>query len=208
MGAGAGMQHPQLVSRAQTGSSWPSSCCRHTKHLCYLFSPLAGSACFTQSPARTASDAASWPHRPQPSLQVPAASRGSQCKRSQRRSAQQGYCWGSTAGAQWGDGSALTRMPPQQGRHTSRCEPPARVLLERLTLLVESKGGLRQEGLPGQGGSNRLSGSSQQLSRGCAGREGGRGQAPVHHKGPLVTEHSVKLLFHLSPKMPLENQLM
>lgn len=52
-----------------------------------------------------------------------------------------GTAGGAAAGGWWGDGSALTPMPPQQGRHTSRCEPQVVVLLEMLMLLVESKGG-------------------------------------------------------------------
>lgn len=45
-------QHPQLISREQTASLWPSSCCGGTKHLYYLFSLLTGSTCFAQSPAQ------------------------------------------------------------------------------------------------------------------------------------------------------------
>lgn len=92
-----------------------------------------------------------------------------------------------TASGQWGDSSALIRLPPQRGRHASRCEPQAVVLLERLMLLVESKGGLPQEGLPGQGGSKSLGRSSRQpvpgwagFGGGCARREGGWLGASAH----------------------------
>lgn len=34
LGAAVGAQHPQLISQARPGSSEPSSCCSHTKHLC------------------------------------------------------------------------------------------------------------------------------------------------------------------------------
>lgn len=59
LGAAVGVQHPWLLSRAPRGSSWPSSCCSHTKHLpLFLVLLGTGSACSAQSPARTANDAA------------------------------------------------------------------------------------------------------------------------------------------------------